>query len=147
MVDRIVDILDDDGTLDLEQRKDSWSSTGPSAGTAGTGKAGTGASDLRASRTSGSDFGAAGLGAADSLTTGGPNTGIGAAASTTTGLTTGLMGAESLASERAGRRQSATDFDSAVDSDLDSSGTPGAPSTASSEAMRTDTRRSAAAMR
>src|SRR3954468_4597082 len=134
MVDRIVDILDDDGTVDLDQRTDSWRS------------ANQGRSETGSPRTSSSDFGAAGLGTADSLTTGGPNTGIGAAASTTTGLNTGMMGAQPMASEDARRRQAGTDFDSSVDPDLGASGTLGARSTASSEGMGkgvgTSTRRS-----
>jgi len=134
MVDRIVDILDDDGTVDLDQRTDSWRS------------ANQGRSETGSPRTSSSDFGVAGLGTTDSLTTGGPNTGIGAAASTTTGLNTGMMGAQPMASEETRRRQAGTDFDSSVDPDLGASGTLGARSTASSEGMGkgvgTSTRRS-----
>jgi stress response protein YsnF len=76
MVDRIVDILDDDGTVDLDNRQTSWQSEGRSSGdTAG------------------------GLGGMA-----GRNTGIGAAASTTTGMTTGDLTSDAdFDSTRTGR--------------------------------------------
>lgn len=147
MVDRIVDILDDDGTVDLDERRTSWGSTGQSAG----GAAGLGSSGLGSSGSGSSSTGrtAAGLGAADSMTTGGPNTGLGAAASTTTGLNTGrdmgLSGTDFTASDRAGERPIGTDFESDLGADLGSSDTRGPRSTtASTDETRMGTRRSAA---
>jgi uncharacterized protein (TIGR02271 family) len=67
MVERIVDILDDDGTVDLEDRQSSWRSEG----WAGTTTEAPGSAGIL-----------------------GRNTGIGAAGSTTTGMTTGILDAD-----------------------------------------------------